>query len=162
MTTTGTMPTVTCPTTGVTLPVPPGWEQVDAPGCTLALAGPPRPAARNGTEMRASVVVTAHPHTDGTSSDVHALGHAALAAATLEPGSQPIAYDPLPLPGAIGSRRLIISATQGSLPVEITQILAVTGHHALSITATRPVGYLGDPGATTSTVLDGIDLGEGA
>ncbi|MBO1751406.1 hypothetical protein J4G33_06275 [Actinotalea sp. BY-33] len=162
MTTTTAMPTVTCPTTGVTLPVPPGWEQVDAPGCTLALAGPPRQAARNGTEMRASVVVTAHPHADGTSTDVHALGHAALAAATLDPGSLPIAYDVLPLPRALGSRRLIVSATQGTLPVEITQVLAVTDRHALSITATRPVGDLGDPSATTSTVLGGIELGEGA
>ena len=51
---------------------------------------------------------------------------------------------------------------QGSVPVEIIQLLTVTDRHALVVTATRPVGSIGLPGARVGEVLDGLRLGEGA
>ena len=101
---------------GVTLEVPEGWEQVDQPGLTLAVAGPAGTAVAEGAQFRPSltaIVVEA-----AADADIRILGTEAIAAATLvSDDAHVLAYDVWPMPDGTAGRRLELAFQSGEVPL---------------------------------------------
>jgi hypothetical protein len=126
---------------GVTLQVPEGWEQVEAPGATLAVAGPVGIAVAEGTGFRPSltaIVVEASPD-----ADIRLLGTEAVAAARVVADDvHVLAYDVWPLPDGSRGRRLEFTFQHGEVPLCVRQWIALRDGRVVTLTGTTDVAHL--------------------
>lgn len=126
---------------GVTLEVPEGWEQVDQPGLTLAVAGPAGTAVAEGAQFRPSltaIVVEA-----AADADIRILGTEAIAAATLvSDDAHVLAYDVWPMPDGTAGRRLELAFQSGEVPLCVRQWIALRDGNVITLTATCDVAHL--------------------
>ena len=126
---------------GVTLQVPDGWERVEAPGLTLAVAGPVGTAVAEGTTFRPSIsaiVVDAAPD-----ADIRLLGTEAVTAArAVADDAHVLAYDVWPLPDGSAGRRLEFAYQSGEVPLCVRQWVALRDGRAITLTATCDVAHL--------------------
>ena len=151
--------TVTDEATGVALDLPPGWERVEVPGIPLAVAGPPTQALADGTPFRPNVTVLVVPAAEDA--DVRTLGTEAIAAATVQEDAHVLAYDLWLRPGGVGRRlevaasALVPAATEDvrSVPVDVTQWVALEDGMVTTVTATCGVAQLLDQGPVIEALV---------